>query len=263
MRSSLELRHPSAGKLELLARVSASIRPDVAELEDWYTTYCRQHRHRLAIDLQILENHVDQGSRLLEFGAIPLLITAAMVEVGYAVSALDISPGRFAAAIENLGLDVRRCDFETQAVPFADESFDAVLFNELFEHLRINPINTMQEVERVLRPEGRLLLSTPNLRSAVGIRNLLLRNRGHAVSGDPYRQFEKLEKLGHMGHVREYTTREMIEFLSRIGFEVEEIIYRGRLGRGVTGMIERAVPSLRPFFTVVARKAKGRSKGEA
>jgi hypothetical protein len=31
------------------------------------------------------------------------------------------------------------CDIETQKLSFADDSFDAVVFNELFEHLRINP----------------------------------------------------------------------------------------------------------------------------
>jgi SAM-dependent methyltransferase len=171
---------------------------------------------------------------------------------------VDVKPERFGKTIAALGLDVTKCDVETEAVPFPAASFDAVLFNELFEHLRVNPIFTLGEVHRVLKPGGKLLLSTPNLRSFRGIRNLVVRNQGHAVSAGVYRQYEKLATLGHMGHVREYTTREVTEFLTRLGFGVDKVIYRGGHGRGVVGLAERLAPSMRPFFALVASKDAGR-----
>ena len=176
--------------------------------------------------------------------------------MGYDVRAVDIAPERFEQSIARLKLDVKKCDLETESVPFADGTFDAVVFNELFEHLRIDPIATLREVHRVLKPEGVLLLSTPNLRSLRGIRNLVFRNQGHAVSAGVYRQYEKLETLGHMGHVREYTTREVSDFLSRIGFRIDKVIYRGGHGRGLVGVAERLAPSLRPFFALIATKER-------
>ena len=243
-----------ASSFDLLDRVAAPIRPDDPALAEWFSSYRRQHRRRLAADLRIIENHVEPGARVLEYGAVPLLLTAALAALGYEVSALDIAPQRFATAVGELDLDVSRCDVETEAVPFAAETFDAVVFNELFEHLRIDPLFTLREVHRVLGPSGLLLLSTPNLRSFRGIRNLLLRNRGHAVSGGVYEQYEKLETLGHMGHVREYTTREVAELLSRVGFRVDKVVFRGGHGRGLVGIAERLAPSLRPFFTLVATR---------
>lgn len=237
---------------ELLDRVGTRLRPDDPTLEEWFEEYRRHHRLRLAADLRLIEAHLAPGARLLEYGAVPLLMTAALAELDYRVSALDIAPERFAGPIESLGLEVVRCDVETEPVPFASAEFDAVLLNEMFEHLRIDPIFTLREAHRVLRPGGRLLLSTPNLRSLRGLKNLLRHNRGHAVSGDVYRQYEKLETLGHMGHVREYTTREVAEFLERIGFEIERVVYRGGHGRGPVGLAERLLPSLRPFFSLIA-----------
>ena len=239
---------------ELLDRIAASLRPDDPALEEWFSNYCRQHRQRLVADLHIVGRHVEPGARILEYGAIPLLMTGALKALDYEVSAVDLEPERFATAIAKLGLDVRRCDVETEPVPFDAESFDVVLFNELFEHLRINPVFTLGEVHRVLRRGGRLLLSTPNLRSFRGIRNLVLHNQGHAASAGIYRQYEKLETLGHMGHVREYTTREVTEFLGRVGFRIDTLIYRGGHGRGLVGLAERLVPSMRPFFTLVATR---------
>ena len=242
------------GSLALVDRVAARIRPRDRALEGWFEKYCRQHRQRFAADLELVRRHVEEGARILEYGAVPLVMTAALAASGYRVRALDLAPERFAPSIRDLGLDVVRCDVETEAVPFGEGSFDAVLFHELFEHLRIHPIFTLREVHRVLVPGGRLLLSTPNLRSLRGIRNLLLRNRGHSVSGGVYEQYEKIETLGHMGHVREYTTREVAEFLARVGFEGEKVIFRGGHGRGLVGIVERLAPSLRPFFSFVARK---------
>lgn len=246
--------HFSQRSLELLDRIATRIQPDNPLLDEWFSTYCRQHRVRLAADLRIVGAHIPPDARVLEYGAVPLLMTAALSELDYKVSALDIAPERFARTIASLGLDVRRCDVEHEAVPFTAATFDAILFNELFEHLRVNPILTLREVYRLLKPGGVLLLSTPNLGSLRGIRNLVLRNQGHAVSAGVYRQYEKLETLGHMGHVREYTTREVSDFLVHIGFRVVKVVFRGGHGRGLAGLVERLAPRLRPFFTLVATK---------
>jgi SAM-dependent methyltransferase len=241
-----------ARSLRLLDEVAAGIRPDDPALEEWFSGYCREHRARLAADLGIIERHVEPGARILEYGAVPLVLTAALDALGLDVQGLDVKPERFATTIARLGLEVTRCDVETEAAPFATGVFDVVLFNELFEHLRIDPVFTLREAHRVLRPGGLLLLSTPNLRSFRGIRNLLFHNQGHAVSAGVFHQYEKLETLGHMGHVREYTTREVTDFLARTGFRVDKVIFRGGHGRGVVGLAERLAPAWRPFFTLVA-----------
>lgn len=248
--------HFPKATVALIRRLADSIQPDDPGLGEWYSQYCRTHATRLASDLQIVEKHATAKARVLEYGAVPPLMTAALMDLGYRVQAVDLAPERFSAAIRRLGLDVRRCNVESEAVPFAAESFDLVLFSELFEHLRIDPIFTLGEAHRVLRPGGLLLLSTPNLRSFRGLRNLLVRNLGHASSGGVYEQYEKLRTLGHMGHVREYTTREVVEFLERIGFGVDKVIFRGGHGLGAVGVAERLAPGLRPFFTVVATRTR-------
>ena len=261
IRRRREPRDPTGDALRQIDAAGDAVRgfcrADVGGLTSWFDDYRSNHRRRLAFDLDaidpLLRDAGSDGPGLLELGAVPLLLTAALHRRGVAVQAVDVAPERFAAAIEGLGLDVSRCDIEREALPFADRTFDLVLMNELFEHLRIQPIDTLEEVFRVLRPGGRLMLSTPNLRSLRGVRNLVLHNQGHASSAGVYRQYDKLRRLGHMGHVREYTTFEVCDFLERIGFEVEELTFRGGHGRGIVGMMERLLPAWRPFFSVVAR----------
>lgn len=243
----------------LLDEMAARIQPDDAGLEKWLTTYFGEHRRRLAADLALVETHLAPGSRILEYGSVPPVMTAALSMLDYEVDAVDVAPDRFAKAISRLELRVAACDVERDPLPFADATFDAVLLNEVFEHLRIDPVFTLRETGRVLRPGGSLFLSTPNLRSFRGLRNLIFHNRGHAVSGGIYEQYEKLRTLGHMGHVREYTTREISDFLSRVGFRVETLVFRGGHGKGLVGLGERLAPSLRPFFTVIATRSDDRT----
>lgn len=254
VKTESEGRRPSAGSLRALRAAAERVRPDDARLREWFDSYAARHTPRLALDLDMVHRLAQPEQRIVEYGATPLLLTAALRDCGYRVTALDLAPERFSRTIAELGLDVLRCDIETQAPPLPDASADLVLFNELFEHLRINPIFTLKEVHRVLRPGGVLLLSTPNLRSLNGIRNFLFRNLSYSSSRGVFRQYARLDEVGHMGHVREYTTREVREFLQEIGFSVESVIFRGTFRRFSERCIGSLFPALRPFFTVLARR---------
>lgn len=244
----------SAASLSAVDKSVGKVYPDEPGLTDWHARYAANHRSRLAHDLDIVRAVVPRSSRILECGSVPLILTTALKTLDYDVIGCDLAPERYQSAAAANGVRVVKCNIETEPLPFSDNEFDAVLFNELFEHLRINPIFTLSEVVRILRPGGQLLLSTPNLRSIGGLRNLLLRNKSFSCTADVYEQYEKLEKLGHMGHVREYTTREVSDFLSNIGLEKPSLIFRGEYSSRVDRTLIKVFPSLSPFVTYLAAK---------
>jgi SAM-dependent methyltransferase len=174
------------------------------------------------------------------------------------VTGCDIAPERYAAALRSSGLNVVKCNIETEPLPFADDSFDAAIFNELFEHLRINPIFTLREVLRVMKPGATLTLSTPNLKSLGGIVNFLVRDKAYSCAASIHDEYRKLADIGHMGHVREYTPTEVAEFLAAIGFEVTSVIFRGEYTKPLARAAISLMPRLSPFVSFLARKPRGR-----
>jgi SAM-dependent methyltransferase len=245
---------PDAGALQRILGARELVAPDAEEMKAWHDRYTASHAPRLSVDFQIVSRFSSKISRVLEVGSVPLVLTAALSQAGVDVTGCDLAPERYSRAIARHNLDVKKCDIEREALPFPDGSFDVIVFNEIFEHLRIDLIFTMTEIWRVLRNEGVLLLSTPNLRSMKGIYNFLARNLAYSCSPSIYDEYKKLSSIGHMGHVREYTTAEVSAFLKAVGFDVVEEIYRGGY-RGLPGALLPALPNLSPFVSFVAKKS--------
>src|SRR6266446_2037855 len=106
---------------------------------------------------------VAPGMRVLDIATgTGLSAEAALAAVGSTghVTAADISPAMVAKARERLGdaPNVALSVEDGQALPFPDESFDAVLCN-LGLMFFPDPVRGLMELRRVLRPGGRIAVS--------------------------------------------------------------------------------------------------------
>jgi len=225
---------------------------------DHFRDYLDAHRARLGFDLDYAEKFFATGQKILEVGGLPFFLTIPLMKK-YDVTTVDKITAEYSSEIvESYGVKSLNCDLDCEPIPADDNSFDGIIMNEVFEHLRGNLIFTMKEILRVLRPDGLLLMSTPNLRSAIGIRNLVFRGQAYTTMGGIYENYSYLYKIGMMGHVREYTPTEVTEFLQEIGFRIEGIIYRGcyagSMFLNLSQYFTRIWPQFKPLFSVVARK---------
>jgi SAM-dependent methyltransferase len=71
---------------------------------------------------------------------------------------------------------------EESQFPYEDNTFDVVLYCEIIEHLLMNPVNTQREINRVLKPNGTLVVITPNV---AGLGNVFAMVDGRSLY-DPY-----------------------------------------------------------------------------
>jgi SAM-dependent methyltransferase len=127
------------------------------------------------------------GKRTLDAGCGYGLFSEAAGRRGAAVVSLDVGPRlvtRAMARAGSRGLVADVCDLAVR-----DESFDLVIASEMVEHTE-DPARAIEELARVLRPEGLLVLTTPNrvwqgvVRAASRLRLRPFRGRENFVSWD-------------------------------------------------------------------------------
>lgn len=179
------------------------------------------HKDRYKKDLEVINKYY-KGGKILDIGASPFHIMYALKQSGIDITGVDINPNLFKKFIGKYSLSVKKCNIETEKLPFKNNVFDFVILTEVFEHLRINPIFVLKEIRRVLKPGGTLLLTTPNL---YAVHKIFMFNSGLSFN-DAYDEFNKLLSYGYAGHIREYSTKEMKKFLENTGFKIEKIMYQ-------------------------------------
>jgi SAM-dependent methyltransferase len=114
---------------------------------------------------------------------------------------------------EQATLQYQHFNVENDVFPFADNSFDIVIFAEIIEHLLNDPCKVLREIHRVLKPQGRLILTTPNVARFENVAKMIA---GENIY-DPYSGYGPYGR-----HNREYNRHELIQLLQFEGFIAEQ-----------------------------------------
>jgi len=136
------------------------------------------------------------------------------------VVGVDLSPGMVRAGkvfvereFSDLACRVKLLVADGRELPFVRGYFDSVVCSEVIEHVP-EYSRLVEEIHRVLRPGGRLVITTPNMHSMYGVQRVLL-DYAHAIfRGGPHR------RAAHPYDAWK-TRSEVVSTLRQIGFRVE------------------------------------------
>ncbi|HLG95761.1 MAG TPA: glycosyltransferase [Bryobacteraceae bacterium] len=164
--------------------------------------------------------------RILEMGAYLQITPALKTRLGYGeVRGCYYGPaGKLehraitSSEGEQFSCDVELFDAERDLFPYADAYFSTVLCCELIEHLTNDPMHMMSEINRILKPGGHLVLTTPNVSSMRSIAAIL--EGYHPGFFQAYIRPRNEGEEPEARHNREYTPREVARLLVDSGFEV-------------------------------------------
>jgi len=126
-------------------------RPTEIYLDQWHQDALRLSGQVIGLDL--LEVGCGQGNFSLHLAS----LGARVVGTDFSTKAIEIANTKKVAQ-ESFP---RFLVADAQTLPFADSSFDLVVSCECLEHVP-NPSKALNEMFRVLRPNGRLVLTTEN-----------------------------------------------------------------------------------------------------
>ena len=225
--------------------------------------YLEHHWPRFAKTKQEVEKTrpLPEQAAILDIGAHWLHQALPYALDGHQVTALDLpvtmtEPNVVRAAqATNIRLLANE-DLEHPAAlaTLDDDSFDVILFTEIIEHITFNPVAMWREVYRVLKPGGRIVVTTPNyyaLRGRLWRPGRLLHRFG---GGLEVAQILNLHTYAH--HWKEYSLRELIYYFCLLSPDFNCIKaahlmaysdnYLEVRGGTATRWIESALPILRP-----------------
>lgn len=97
--------------------------------------------------------------KILDLGAGHGALTQKLYDMGYDVHACDLFPEAF----EFDKVECKKVDI-TDSFPYPDNTFDLVVSIEVTEHI-LDHNNFFSETSRILKPKGKLYISTPNILS--------------------------------------------------------------------------------------------------
>ena len=186
--------------------------------------YIRTHQTRLARTLEITPPGGPED-RILEMGAYLQITPALRTKLGYGTvrgcyygPAGGVDPRVVVSAEgERFQCDIDLFDAEKDPFPYEGEYFSTVLCGELIEHLFHDPMHLMAEVNRVLKPGGHLVLTTPNI---AGLRAITAILQGYHPGF--FHAYIRPSADGETAarHNREYAPREIHKLLENSGFAV-------------------------------------------
>jgi len=108
-----------------------------------------------------LAEAIRPGSQILEVAPGPGFLAIEIAKRGqYAITGLDISRSFVEIAAANARRASVKIDFQhgnASAMPFADDTFDFILCRAAFKNFS-QPLEAMNEMHRVLKPQGRALI---------------------------------------------------------------------------------------------------------
>jgi glycosyltransferase involved in cell wall biosynthesis/SAM-dependent methyltransferase len=186
--------------------------------------YVQVHRTRLARTLELTPPG-GPDDRVLEMGVYLQITPALRSKLGYGTvrgcyygTAGEIVRREVVSAEgDRFACDVDLFNAEKDPFPYADEYFSTVLCCELIEHLFHDPMHLMSEVNRILKPGGHLVLTTPNLAALRGISAIL-----QGFHPGFFHAYVRPAASGETDarHNREYTPREIQRLLENSGFSI-------------------------------------------
>ncbi len=186
--------------------------------------YIETHLARLVKTLAITPPGSPED-RVLEMGAYLQITPALQYRLGYGevrgcyygqAGQVDRRCARSVTG-EEFVCDIDLFNAETDRFPYGDEYFSTVLCCELIEHLFADPMHLMAEVNRILKPGGALVLTTPNITSLRALAAIL---EGYHPGFFPAYIRPLPSGETEARHNREYAPREMRALFEDAGFEV-------------------------------------------
>ena len=180
-----------------------------------HAEYFNVSKERYAHYIAAAKWKLQDSARILDIGNAPGHVAACLETLGHKVIGLNLN-----SAWKNTYPDpslyerfqVVEHDIEKETLPFQAGEFDAIIFTEVLEHVAIkNPSTLLLDFARVLKKNGVVIFSTPNVCNISNIYSLVM---GKNIFWEPSSFYGSFDR-----HNREFTPAEVSDLFRDGGWE--------------------------------------------
>ena len=138
---------------------------------------------------------INSGNKLLDIGCGNGIYVWIFEKLGYEAYGVDKNTEKCRLLLDSANLNkIKEIDLEKEKIPFEDNYFDFIFSKSTIEHI-YNTENFMKEAYRVLKPNGKIVILTPDYESR-------------------YKDF-----FEHWQHVKPFTLKSLWSCLEEFGFK--------------------------------------------
>lgn len=201
---------------------------------------------RFAMLLSALSQHLPAESRVLDAGAGHGVLAAVLSKGGFRAYACDIHPGL--PIFDALHIPYQSWHLEADPAPYADDYFDAVVLSQTIEHFTYSPRHALEEIIRITRPGGLILIDAPNISCFRNISRLL---RGKTLHWDFATHYLAQEPSIYKGipyydrHNHEYCKQDLLDIAAFFDLETLTCRYYSSYNRMKRGWFAVLISRLR------------------
>lgn len=182
-------------------------------------SYHKTHERRLARTIQVLLDQNPKG-KLLEIatgGVIPIVLQEFCPDLEVHTTELDEKKSSKEEKTIEFNKKTRevinyKLDLEKHKIKAEPKTYDYVVCTEVIEHMEVDPMAMLEQINKVIKPDGTLILTTPNATSTKSITKIL-----NGVEPYFYMQYQK-GALYHR-HNYEYSIHSLVTVLKAAGFD--------------------------------------------
>jgi len=234
-----------------------------------YINFLLSQYENILIDFNKIFNGNFNGKRVLEISSFLGVVDIALAKIGFEVYTYDIPEFQNNSKLNELysKYNVHPSsgylkDVWQNGLPYPDNHFDAVILSEVIEHLNFNPLPVLQEINRILKKDGILYITTPNQVNLINrIKIILGRSIRNSIS-DSVTQLDQTKHTICGIHWREYTLEELIQLLEIMGFTITTYTYSHMAKTHTSPFIKkifyairsRLFPKLADSITIISKK---------
>jgi ubiquinone/menaquinone biosynthesis C-methylase UbiE len=197
--------------------------------------YHYKHTRRFARTIQVILDQKPRG-RLLEIGTSGV-IPAALKELSPSIEVYvtnfdpNINGYHLYTDMEGNEHPGFSLDLEYGELPVKDGFFDWVICCEVIEHMEIDPMFMLSEANRIIKPKGHLLITTPNATSSHALLKM-------SMGLEPYFYMQYNKDRSYHRHNYEYSAHTLGNVLSAAGFS-GKIWTEDSFENGVTEIVKK------------------------